>query len=129
MCDYQGYEFGGSYPDSICIDGRLFDADDCDCNGNVYEPAEHIPCPMCHEGKAITYWKNRFECGGESPEEAQKSARSLVADIRSNRTNGTEPWKQQTAARQTTHRYQATCGVSSEAPRVGPVEAEGSGRQ
>ena len=27
MCDYQGYEFGaGTYPDSVCIDGRLHDA-------------------------------------------------------------------------------------------------------
>jgi len=31
MCDYQGYEFGaGHYPDSVCIEGRLFDADACD---------------------------------------------------------------------------------------------------
>ena len=34
VCDYQGYEFGARYPDSVCIDGRLFDADNCDNNGN-----------------------------------------------------------------------------------------------
>jgi len=48
MCNYQGYEFGaGSYPDSVCIDGKLYDADDCDDEGNLYEPGEDIPCPMC----------------------------------------------------------------------------------
>jgi len=30
MCDYQGYEFGARYPDSVCVDGRLLDADNCD---------------------------------------------------------------------------------------------------
>ena len=29
-CNYQGYEFGASYPDSVCIEGRLWDADYCD---------------------------------------------------------------------------------------------------
>jgi hypothetical protein len=44
VCDYQGYEFGaGFYPDSICIDGQLFDADNCDDQGDLYEPAEYIP--------------------------------------------------------------------------------------
>ena len=100
MCDYQGYEFGASYPDSICIDGRLFDADDCDGNGNVFEPSENITCPICHEEEAIQYWKNRFECGGESLERADESARSLVADIRRNREHGTEPWKQEGTGRQ-----------------------------
>jgi hypothetical protein len=47
MCDYQGYEFGARYPDSVCIKGRLFDADDCDNNGNLYDRGEDIPCPMC----------------------------------------------------------------------------------
>lgn len=33
----------GSYPDSICIDGQLFDADNCDDQGDLYKPAEYIP--------------------------------------------------------------------------------------
>ncbi len=59
MCE--GYEFGASYPDSICIDGRLFDADKCHDGGSLHEPTEYIPCPMCHEEKAIAYWKTRFD--------------------------------------------------------------------
>src|ERR1700744_5183581 len=50
MCDYIGHDFGASYPDSVCIDGRLFDADNCDNNGNLYEPCEYKICPeCCHE--------------------------------------------------------------------------------
>lgn len=46
-CDYQGYEFGAIYLDSVCIDGFLWDAD----SGNPGEPLEHggeIPCPQCN---------------------------------------------------------------------------------
>lgn len=54
-CDYQGHEFGASYPDSMCIDGRLWDADACDGRGNLYEPSEHIPCPKCQRQKAVEH--------------------------------------------------------------------------
>ena len=86
MCNYQGYEFGaGSYPDSVCIDGRLYDADSCDGEGNLYEPGEDIPCPMCKPKDAVAYWTERnYNCGG-SRRSAAKTARSLVADIRANR--------------------------------------------
>ena len=83
-CGYQGYEFGGGYLDSQCFGGRLFDMDDCDENG-VYEPAEDIPCPMCHPHKAVAYWTERNEAGGSSPVKAKAAAKSLVADIRKNR--------------------------------------------
>ncbi len=46
-CDYQGYEFGANYLDSICIDGFLWDAD----SGNPGEPLEHggeLSCPQCN---------------------------------------------------------------------------------
>ena len=90
-CGYQGYEFGAKYPDSQCFGGRLYDMDNCDDNGNIYDPMDDIPCPMCHPRKAVQYWANRF---GELPQaKALKSAKALVADIRSNRKNGTEPWK------------------------------------
>lgn len=93
-CGYQGYEFGAcQYPDSICVDGRLFDADNCDSEGNLYEPVEYIPCPMCHEEEAITYWAEYFTRDGRKKEYARKVAEGLVADIRANRKNGTEPWK------------------------------------
>lgn len=89
VCGYQGYEFGASYPDSICHGGRLYDADNCDSKGNLYEPTEDIPCPMCHPRLAVRYWAERNGGGAEG----LKAARSLVADIRRNRRNGTEPWK------------------------------------
>lgn len=85
MCQYQGYEFGGGYLDSMCIDGRLFDADNCDENGNLYEPMEDIPCPMCHPKKAMGYWVERFEGSGVEESRAKDSARSLITDIRKNR--------------------------------------------
>lgn len=92
-CGYQGYEFGASYPDSECFGGRLYDMDNCDGDGNVYEPAEHIPCPMCHPRLAVRYWTEQNELGGNPQAEALAAAKSLVADIRRNRKNGTEPWK------------------------------------
>jgi hypothetical protein len=27
MCDFMGQDFGATYPDSVCIDGYLWDAD------------------------------------------------------------------------------------------------------
>lgn len=85
-CNYQGYEFGaGRYPDSVCIDGRLYDADACDDDGNLYEPVEDIPCPMCHPRKAIQYWTDQNRYSGLSARRAADAAKSLVADIRKNR--------------------------------------------
>lgn len=49
ICDYQGYDFGASYKDSVCVDGYLHDADDCDSEGNVYLNDEEIPCPKCNQ--------------------------------------------------------------------------------
>lgn len=47
-CGYSGHEFGASYPDSVCVNGQLYDADNCDENGNLYEPHVYIPCPECN---------------------------------------------------------------------------------
>lgn len=85
-CGYQGYEFGaGAYPDSICFGGKLYDADNCDDNGNYYDPIEDIPCPMCREDEAIDYWAERNRLGGATKAVAREAAKSLVADIRRNR--------------------------------------------
>lgn len=50
MCDYQGHEFGATYPDSVCIDGFLWDADSGDAgeNGWIYTNGGEIPCPQCN---------------------------------------------------------------------------------
>lgn len=104
-CGYQGYEFGaGRYPDSECFGGKLWDMDHCDENGNLYDPMDDIPCPMCREKDAVAYYKqqnllvmpsrnSRGEPKGYSKRNAARMARHLVADIRKNRKNGTEPWK------------------------------------
>ena len=84
MCEYQGYEFGAHYLDSVCIDGQLYDADNCDDQGNLYEPMEDIPCPVCRPKDSIVWWTDRFD-GNGSRRKARKSARFLVADIRRNR--------------------------------------------
>lgn len=92
-CGYQGYEFGANYPDSICYGGRLWNADLCDGEGNLLEPGEYIPCPMCHRKEAIAHWAGVNRNSGMKREQAQAAAKSLVDDIRNNRANGTEPWK------------------------------------
>ena len=97
-CGYQGYEFGaGSYPDSLCIDGRLHDADHCDDQGNVYLKDEDIPCPMCRPLDAIAWWSEQNECCVEedldeaaAQKQAHDAAVSLVTDIRRNRGVGTD---------------------------------------
>ncbi len=87
MCDYQGYEFGaGSYPDSVCIDGRLFDADYCDGEGNLYDTGEDVPCPMCRPTDAVAHWAEQNRLSGDvDDDEALRMATSLVSDIRGNR--------------------------------------------
>lgn len=91
-CGYQGYEFGASYPDSLCCGGRLYDCDNCDDAGNLYEPGEYIPCPMCDPSGARAYHTRTMSAGTYA--ERRRAARCLVADIRRNRKNGTEPWKE-----------------------------------
>lgn len=94
MCDYQGYEFGaGYYPDSVCIDGRLFDADYCDGDGNLYDDGCYIPCPICNPHDCVLYWfESNQDCTGKRGDvHALKRAVSLVSDIRKNR--GEQPIK------------------------------------
>lgn len=86
MCDYQGYEFGaGRYQDSVCIDGRLFDADNCDDYGNLYEPMLDIPCPMCNPVGCVEYWFEQNQGHDDDDKGSLRAALSLVNDIRKNR--------------------------------------------
>ena len=87
MCTYQGYEFGAAlYPDSVCIEGRLFDADHCDGDGNLYDNDEDIPCPMCRPTDAVAYRaEQHFMVGDVDQEEALKMAMSQIASFRENR--------------------------------------------
>ena|SRR3990170_3683498 len=79
-CDYQGQEFGAAnYPDSVCIDGYLWDADsgnaDPSGDGWIYTNGGDIPCPKCnaeahaehyrYEDEAESLWQpQRCRCGG-----------------------------------------------------------------
>lgn len=56
-CGYQGREFGAQYLDSECFGGRLYDMDNCDNEGNIYEPAEYIPCPKCNLKECLVQWR------------------------------------------------------------------------
>jgi hypothetical protein len=59
MCNFMGQDFGAQYPDSVCIDGYLWDADsgNSDPNGEgwIYTSGGEIPCPMCNEKQAAEY--------------------------------------------------------------------------
>lgn len=104
-CGYQGYEFGaGRYPDSQCFGGHLYDTDNCESGGLIYEPSEHLACPICQPREAIhnykennlmaSYRNKRGDiCREYSKRDAARWARHLVRDIQKNRRNGTEPWK------------------------------------
>jgi hypothetical protein len=62
-CDYSGREFGACYDDSVCIDGYLWDADDCDAEGNLYSGGD-IPCPQCNHGEWLRYCGENIENDG-----------------------------------------------------------------
>ncbi len=66
-CGYQGYEFGANYPDSICCDGYLWDADSG--YGEYLDNGGEIPCPMCNRSAWLAYYRNEIiECGFEESE-------------------------------------------------------------
>ena len=69
--------FGATYPDARCIDGNLYDLDDCDYVGNLYDYGDYNPCPFCRKNEfielhgvdtynAVIQWTKRhypdFEC-------------------------------------------------------------------
>ena len=47
-CDYAGYEFGGGYIDSTCIEGYLWDLDSCDEPGGGLTHGGEWACPRCN---------------------------------------------------------------------------------
>lgn len=93
-CGYQGYEFGASYPDSLCQGGKLYDADSGDGDW-LDEPMEDIPCPMCHPWQYIRHRAefNRDDCEFMGGVRSYIRAIRLTFDIIKNRKLGTEPWK------------------------------------
>lgn len=83
-CGYQGYEFGARYMDSICVDGVLYDADDCDNDGCLFEPLVCYPCPLCNQLEAMHSYADDWleSLDNKWP---RYSAWHLVMDIRRNR--------------------------------------------
>lgn len=66
-CGYQGYEFGAHYPDSLCCDGHLWDADSGDEMG--MDNGGDIPCPLCNRKNWLSYYRDEIiECGMEQSE-------------------------------------------------------------
>ena len=62
MCDYQGYEFGAHYPDSVCIEGQLWDADHYDDGFLTSGPL--MPCPQCNGAQYHRYFQDETEMDG-----------------------------------------------------------------
>ena len=57
-CDYQGQEFGAhNYPDSVCVEGYLWDADSGEAtdDGWMYDSGGDIPCPKCNREEYDEY--------------------------------------------------------------------------
>ena len=64
MCDYQGHEFGATYPDSVCIDGFLWDADSGEASEDgwwMYANGGEIPCPKCNAEAYAEYCRDDDE--------------------------------------------------------------------
>lgn len=76
MCDYQGYEFHGGYPDSVCNDGYLWDADSggIDDAGNIYlDHGGDLPCPSCNRAAWLAYYREDIiGIGQEQGEEGRR---------------------------------------------------------
>lgn len=65
-CEYQGYEFGAGYLDSICIDGFLWDADSGEArpDGWLYDIGGEQPCPQCNHAEWLEYGQDQVENTG-----------------------------------------------------------------
>lgn len=46
--------FGATYPDAQCIDGQLWDLDNCNDNG-LYSIGDNPPCPFCNTEAFVDY--------------------------------------------------------------------------
>ncbi|MFD1944689.1 hypothetical protein [Paradevosia shaoguanensis] len=84
-CGYEGYEFGGGYIDSCCIDGFLWDLDSCDEPGGGLTHGGDFACPRCNTGAFLEQAIEDAEscgvsmrtpwCGAEQWERAVAKAR------------------------------------------------------
>ena len=68
MCSYTGSHFGATYPDAVCIDGYLWDADSGDHDGLTN--GGELPCPQCNVAEYEEYVKEQREWEQECSEAA-----------------------------------------------------------
>lgn len=61
MCGYTGHEFGAHYPDSVCIDGWLWDADSGDEDGLT--SGGDWACPRCNTARFIEDAAEEYSTG------------------------------------------------------------------
>ena len=66
--------FGAKYPDACCVDGRLFDLDECDDKGNLYEPSDYWPCPFC---RTEAFIKQYAEYSGKKYKDVRQMVKAL----------------------------------------------------
>ncbi len=59
MCDFHEPYFGATYPDATCIDGRLWDLDSDDGEGNLTSGGDD-PCPVCNHDDWLEGAKDEF---------------------------------------------------------------------
>jgi hypothetical protein len=69
--------FGAHYPDASCINGKLYDLDDCDDDKNLYEPTEDWPCPFC---RTEAFIKQYAEYSGIKYKDARAKVKKLKED-------------------------------------------------
>lgn len=73
--------FGANYPDACCIDGVLYDLDDCNDDGTLNEK-DNTPCPFCQTDSFIEYKVGEPD-DYDSKEEWQAEVDSVCAWMKS----------------------------------------------
>lgn len=68
--------FGASYPDTICMDGLLHDADDCADNGDIYLKDEPFPCPFCNGEEYVKWASNYYSINWAKAREMKNALRA-----------------------------------------------------
>jgi hypothetical protein len=85
-CGYTGKHFGAAYEDAQCFGGILYDMDNSDSEGNLYEPLDQTPCPKCchaawlatFEDSTIGEGYEAASCGGTKVNPYDQSERKLL---------------------------------------------------
>lgn len=68
--------FGARYPDARCVDGQLYDLDNCDEHGRLYKPGEYVPCPVCRKDE----FKKSFDMSEDDYQEYLKTIEKYLTD-------------------------------------------------